>query len=78
MKRFYITVKHTEHPEDAFYIYYIKIDDAFNTDWDITPNIKHALEIDTIDKARALISCIKSSVIIKGYTFQIVELTIHD
>lgn len=78
MKKFFITVKHTDNPENTFYINWVKIDEAFNVDWDISPNMDHALEVDIINKARAVIACIKSSVIIKGYTFQIIEVTIHD
>ena len=77
-KNIYITVTHTDNPDYTFYINSVSIDDAFNTDWSITPNMEQALEVDTVEKARAVIACIKSSGTIKGYTFQVIELIIHD
>ena len=77
-KNIYITVTHEDNPNYTFYIKSVLIDDAFNTDWSITPNMDHALEVDTVDKARAAIACIKSSGTIKGYTFKIMELVLHD
>ena len=76
-KTFYMTVGHADNPEDNFFITWVNIDAAFNVDWDISTDLSGALAVDTLDKAKAFMECMRISVD-NNYNFKIIEIITHD